>query len=340
MRVGVIGCGGAGETHVRGYLENGLDVGSIYLCDVDKGKADDVASSFNIPSENVFYGDKCHLDFIGKVDVVSIATPPFERVNIVEDLSQYVKGVLIEKPLAHNVEDAVRIVNILRSYGVVDAMVYNLRFSPVFDYLKGVIKDTSVVFIYHEFGFDYLNATGWRGKPEFGGDHVVELDIHVINYVRYLLGEPKAIHSHAYDCVNEGMCRDVHTIFYFSSNSAHTYVRHGTGRSGDRYFYMNVEVHNPMDDSYRAFTDWPNFKLLHGSREVPIEEPHIWRNIYITNIIKNFISSVKGVEKPKANAIDGYRDLTIAYSIRKSIKEGYRLNKHVIGKSVEIEYTL
>jgi len=39
-----------------------------------------------------------------------------------------------------------------------------LRFSPEFDYLKGVIKNTSAVFIYHEFGFDYFNAGGWRGK--------------------------------------------------------------------------------------------------------------------------------------------------------------------------------
>jgi len=340
IRVGIVGCGEAGRGHVRGYLENGFNVRGIYLCDIDRVKAVNVANSFGIPNENVFYGDKCYLDLIGKVDVISITTPPFERLRIVEDLSSHVRGILIEKPIAHRVEDAIKIVNALKGYGVVGAMVYNLRFSPIFNHLRSVVREDSIVSIYHEFGFDYFNSSGWRGRSDLGGDHVVELDIHVIDYVRYLLGEPKVIHSCGYECVDDGMCRDVYATFYLDRSTAYVSIRHGSGRSGDRFFYMDIGIHNPMDISYRAFTDWPNFRLFHGSEEVSIEEPHVWRNIYITNIIRNFINSIKGVESPRASVIDGYRDLVIAYAIRRSIREGSRFNRYIVGVPIEIKYVL
>jgi len=48
-----------------------------------------------------------------------------------------------------------------------------------------------------------------------------------------------------------------------------------------------------------------------GSREVDIGEKHVWRNIYITNVVRNFLNSVKGLEKPRADTVDGYRDLAM-----------------------------
>jgi len=338
MRVGVVGCGGAGRSHMRGYLENGISARDLYLCDVDGSRADEAAREFGVPAENVFHGDGCHLDLVGRVDVVSIATPPFERLRIVEDLAQHVRGLLIEKPIAHRLGDAVRIVDAVMGYRAVDAMVYNLRFSPVFDYLRRVVAEGSALSVYHEFGFDYFSSESWRGRPELGGDHVVELDIHVIDYVRYLLGEPVAVQSYAYRCRGEGMCRDVYAVFYYDRRIANISIKHGTGRSGDRYFYMDVSLHRPGEESCRAFTEWPEFRLFCGSREVDIGEKHVWRNIYITSVVMNFLSSVKGLEKPRADTVDGYRDLAIAFRIRETLAKGLRTGDYVIGGVAEIQY--
>jgi len=338
MRVGVISCGGAGRSHVKGYIENGVSVKDVYLCDVDGSRAAEVAKEFGIPVENIFHGDECHQDLVGRVDIVSIATPPFERLKIVEDLSQHVRGILIEKPIAHRIEDAVRIVDIVKGYGVLDAMVYNLRFSPVFNYLRSTVGEDFVLTVYHEFGFDYFSSSGWRGNSELGGDHVVELDIHVIDYVRYLLGEPRAIQSYAYKCTGKGMCRDIYIVFYYNRSVANISIRHGTGRSGDRYFYMDISLHKPGEESCRAFTEWPNFRLFCGSREVDIGEKHVWRNIYMTSIIRNFLNSVNGSEKPRADSIDGYRDLVIAFRIRESLSKGLTTGDYVIGEAIEIQY--
>jgi len=109
---------------------------------------------------------------------------------------------------------------------------------PVFDYLRRIAVEGSAVSVYHEFGIDYFNSTSWRGRPELRGDHIDELDIHVIDYVRYLLGEPVAVQSYAYRCTGEGMCRDVYAVFYYIRAVANMSIKHGTGRSGDRYFYM------------------------------------------------------------------------------------------------------
>jgi len=219
---------------VRGYLENSVSVRDVYLCDVDESRAIEVAREFGVPMENVFHGDGCHLDLAGRVDVVSVTTPPFERLRVVEDMAQHVRGILVEKPIASRLGDAVRIVDTVKGYKIVDAMVYNLGFSPVFDYLRRVAIEGSVVSVYHEFGFDYFNSKSWRGRPELGGDHVVELDVHVIDYVRYMLGEPVAVQGYAYRCRGEGMCRDVYAVFYYNGIVASVSIKHGTGRSGKR----------------------------------------------------------------------------------------------------------
>jgi len=70
VRIGVIGCRGAGRSHVKGYLENGVSVRDVYLCDVDGSKAVEVAREFGVPVENVFHGDGCYLDLVGRVNVV------------------------------------------------------------------------------------------------------------------------------------------------------------------------------------------------------------------------------------------------------------------------------
>jgi len=36
-----------------------------------------------------------------------------------------------------------------------------------------------------------------------------------------------------------------------------------------------------------------------------IGERHVWRNIYITNVVRNFLNSVKGLKKPRADTVDG-----------------------------------
>jgi len=105
------------------------------------------------------------LDLVGRVNVVGIATPPLERLRAVKDTTEHVKGILVEKPIASRLGDAIRIVNTVKEYRIVDTMVYNLGFSPVFDYLRRVAIEGSVVSVYHEFGFDYFNSKSWRGRP-------------------------------------------------------------------------------------------------------------------------------------------------------------------------------
>jgi len=65
----------------------------------------------------------------------------------------------------------------------------------------------------------------------------------VIDYVRYMLGEPMAVQGYAYRCRGEGICRDVYAVFYYGGIVASVSIKHGTDRSGDRYFYMDISLH-------------------------------------------------------------------------------------------------
>jgi len=64
----------------------------------------------------------------------------------------------------------------------------------------------------------------------------------------------------------------------------------------------------------------------------------MWKNIYVTNVVRNFLNSVNGLEKPRADTGEGYRDLAIAFRIRESLAKGLRNGDYVIEGAEEIRY--
>jgi len=47
---------------------------------------------------------------------------------------------------------------------------------------------------------------------------------------------------------------------------------------------------------------------------------------------------VKGLEKPRADTVDSYRDLVIAFRIRETLAKSLRNGDYVIGRAEEIQY--
>ncbi|OUU24847.1 MAG: hypothetical protein CBC13_02865 [Planctomycetia bacterium TMED53] len=124
MRVAVIGVGHLGRAHARNWNEiPEADLVGVYDSDADR--CQQIATEFNCrPFRNPE-------EIVDQVDAVSIVTPtPLHRVTA-DPFLRAGKAVLVEKPLAHTIEDALAICELAESNGAILQVGHIERFNPV-----------------------------------------------------------------------------------------------------------------------------------------------------------------------------------------------------------------
>ena len=124
FRVGVIGLGAMGKNHVRVLGElHGASLVSVY--DQDSALCQDVASAAGVAAAGSVE------EFIESVDAATVATPTVTHRALGEALFAAGKHVLIEKPIASSLEDAMALVTAAEANECVLQVGHIERFNPV-----------------------------------------------------------------------------------------------------------------------------------------------------------------------------------------------------------------
>ncbi|HUL53545.1 MAG TPA: Gfo/Idh/MocA family oxidoreductase, partial [Opitutaceae bacterium] len=158
-KLGLVGCGGISEYHLRAYRAMGLDVAA--LCDREPARAERRRAEF-YPRAAVTadYREVLRRD---DVPVVDVATHPAERVEIIEAALRAGKHVLSQKPFALDLGVGERLVALAAEQGRRLAVNQNGRWAPHYSYLAaavraGVIGEVASVDI--TMHWDHLWTTG------------------------------------------------------------------------------------------------------------------------------------------------------------------------------------
>lgn len=107
VRAGVIGTGYFGRLHVSKYASiPGVELVGVF--DLDKERAGAVAEEFDCKVMDSLE------DFFGKVDAVSISAPATFHYELASKFLEQGINVLIEKPIATNLEDADKLIKLAR----------------------------------------------------------------------------------------------------------------------------------------------------------------------------------------------------------------------------------
>lgn len=138
--IGLIGCGGISEYHLRAYRAMGWAVTA--LCDRDQGRAEKRRAEF-FPEAEVM-SDYQQLLRRGDVEVVDVALHPEQRGPVLEAALRARKHVLSQKPFALDLETGERLVDLADAQGVQLAVNQNGRWAPHFSYLAHAV-DAGVV---------------------------------------------------------------------------------------------------------------------------------------------------------------------------------------------------
>lgn len=126
LRVGIIGLGAFGESHIRAY--QGLpDVKIAAVASRSPQRAREIAARYDIPA---WYGSHDELIANETIDAVSVTTAEHEHRDPVVKALGAGKHVLVEKPLASTLEDARAILDAACEASGILVPGHILRFDP------------------------------------------------------------------------------------------------------------------------------------------------------------------------------------------------------------------
>ncbi len=189
--VGVIGLG-MGESHLKGAIESGAEIGLI--CDTNSEKMKSVGAKYGVPEEKQTT-DWHDIVNSKEINVVIIATPDQQHREQVEALLDAGKHIMCEKPLALTHADINAIVAAVEAHPECKFMVGQIcRFTPAFVTAKKIIDSGRIgelYFVESEYAHDYSHMfhdgrMSWRVDPDRNG--VVGGGCHAVDLMRWLVG--------------------------------------------------------------------------------------------------------------------------------------------------------
>lgn len=186
-RVAILGCGAIARSAHLPSLARERDVVIAALADEDAGNLS--AARALAPSARAAstYHDVLTMT---DVDAVIIALPPALHADAAAAALETGKHVYIEKPLATSLADATRVLAAAKGKPVTAMMGFNYRFNPLTQQARAKISARAigdVVAIRTVFSTATRALATWKQRRDSGGGALLDLAVHHIDLVRYLL---------------------------------------------------------------------------------------------------------------------------------------------------------
>ena len=138
LRVGVVGVGHMGRYHVGLYSEL-PDVDLVGVADINHGRAHSTAQQYSTTAYTNYH------DLIDEVDAVSIAVPTSLHHPVARDFLDAGVHVLLEKPIAHTMDEARDLFDLAESRNMVLHIGHVERFNGAVQELKKIVQEPMLI---------------------------------------------------------------------------------------------------------------------------------------------------------------------------------------------------
>jgi len=174
LKVGVVGVGRLGKIHARIYAEI-PEAELVAVADLDAGAAREAAKTYGCQAVTDYR------DLFGRVDAVSVVTPTSSHCEIGEFFLEKGLNVLMEKPMASNLEEADRLVVGAKNTGALLQVGHVERFNPAMMAAEKVIGVPLFIEAHR------LSPFAFRSSDV---DVILDLMIHDIDIILHLVKAP------------------------------------------------------------------------------------------------------------------------------------------------------
>ncbi len=197
IKVGIIGVGSISHSHIVGYLAN-PNVELYAFCDINEEQLKAMGEKYGV--ERLFTKAEDMLA-LPEIDAVSVCTWNAAHAPCTIAALNAGKHVLCEKPMAMSTEEGLAMQEAAEKNGKLLMIGFVRRYGNDANILKDFIDNGHFGDLYYTKA-TYLrrngNPGGWFGDKRYsGGGPLIDLGVHVIDLVRYLLGNPKPVSVYA-----------------------------------------------------------------------------------------------------------------------------------------------
>jgi len=196
LRTAILGCGSFARVHAKNLIRLSDEIELTAFCDHHDYNARKFSKEYADGKGSVFTDhremfEKAHLD------LVVICLPPFAHSDEVEVAAEHDVHILIEKPIALSSEHAWQMVESAEKASIKTQVGFMFRFGTAIERLKELIASGEAGptgLMSARYFCNSLHAPWWRDRSKSGGQ-LVEQVIHMVDLMRYLIGEPISVYS-------------------------------------------------------------------------------------------------------------------------------------------------
>ena len=191
VRLGIVGAGGIGRTHVKAAAAAGVEAACV--ADLDKDAARTLAAT---AGDADAVDDPQKLFDSDKVDAVVIGTPNAFHKDLAIAAMRAGKDVLVEKPMALSAADCRAVNAVAAQTNRILQVGFVFRYTAAAAAARKFIEAGRLGTIYRAQASWYRRRGipglgGWfTTKKLSGGGPLIDLGVHVIDSVLYLMGQP------------------------------------------------------------------------------------------------------------------------------------------------------
>ncbi|MEQ8667386.1 MAG: Gfo/Idh/MocA family oxidoreductase [Rhodospirillales bacterium] len=326
MKFLCIGSGSIGKRHMRNLLAIGVSPSDITATDPRDDRRDEVKA---MGIQSVFATFEEALD-AGKYDAAFVCSPTNLHIPQGIELANRGIHILMEKPLAHDLEGIEEFKVAIAANNVVVLMAYIFRFSPLTDKVRelldsGVIGD--VRFVRGEFS-EYLPdwhpyedyRSFYMAEKKQGGGSILDQS-HIMDLVHYLFGgfdtvyalngnlSSLEVNSDDYSeltvKLKNGIIASIHTDMFGRDHKKELEIK---GEKGNIYWSSTRNIVTHYDGESRTETVYRKF-------------PPDFNLNYITEL-KHFLACCEGSEQPRASLQHGIETMELILACYRSVESG------------------
>ncbi|RPI31172.1 MAG: gfo/Idh/MocA family oxidoreductase [Chloroflexota bacterium] len=206
LRTALLGCGTFAHRHAQNLTSLESDIDLVAFCDCNEEKAQAYSQQYCRGEANI-YTD--HHDLLDReeLDLLVVTLPPYGHSDEVELAAQRGVHLLMEKPIALTSEHAWRMVAAVEAAGIKTQAGFMFRFGEAVEQLKVYLQSGEAGrpgLMSARYFCNSLHAPWWRSREKSGGQ-LVEQVIHMVDLMRYLLGEPTSVYSRQENLFHQSM---------------------------------------------------------------------------------------------------------------------------------------
>ena len=199
INIALVGCGRIAKRH-SDLLGNSQISGACLAaaCDVVLPRAEAIGRKYDVPSYDDM--DRMMHEQSGNIDAVAVLTPSGMHAEHVLRLATYKKHIIVEKPMALNIDDADAMIRACYLQGVKLFVVKQNRFNVPVACLRRVMESgrfgklvMGTVRVRWCRRQDYYDQDSWRGTWAYDGGVLANQASHHVDLLQWMMGDVQSV---------------------------------------------------------------------------------------------------------------------------------------------------